>query len=132
MGRFTPEELSRMAPGRSPEQLANLDMEDGEWERKGAELKAAHAQTSHELDMLQAEGLHEVNNLRFDPDVLALADHMRAQQPLAEKQGLDEIIEGIVAPWREKYLASFDTPAPVTVHKIGLNESAFLKLLGGK
>ncbi|MEE9250170.1 MAG: hypothetical protein V3U93_03470 [Alphaproteobacteria bacterium] len=132
MGKFTDEELSRMAGGRSPEELAYLNMDDGEFERHGAELRAAHAQGVHELEMLKAAGLHEVNNLRFDPAVIEYANHIRASSPRGDKPGLDDIVEGIVAPYREKYLASFDTEAPAAVHKIGLNESAFLKLLGGK
>ena len=131
MGRFTPEELDRMAPGHSPQELADLDMDDGEWARKGAELYAAHAQTTHELEMAKAEGLHEVNNLRFDPTVIALANHIRVESPHPDKPGLDDIIEGIVAPYREQYLASFETKPPVTPHKVGLNEEAFHKLVGG-
>lgn len=132
MGRFTPEELARKAPGRSPQELADLDMTDGEWERKGAEIKAAHAQSVHDLEMAKAAGLHEVNNLRFAPEVVALANYTRGEQLPDDKQGLDEIIEDIIEPYRVEYLASFDAPTPVTIHKIGLNESAFLKLLGGK
>ena len=131
MGRFTKEELDLMAPGHSPEELADLDMDDGEWARKGAELRAAHAQSSHELEMLKANGLHEVNNLRFDESVIALANHIRIESPRGDKPGLDDIIEGIVAPYREKYLASFETGAPVAKHRAGVNEEAFNRLIGG-
>ena len=131
MGRFTPEQLSRMAPGHSPQELADLDMDDGEWQRKGAELHAAHAQSSHELEMLKANGVHEINNLRFDESVIALANHIRVAAPHDDKPGLDDIIENIVAPYRDQYLASFESQAPVTRHRVGLNEAAFNKLLGG-
>ncbi len=117
-----------------------VDCSDGAWATYLAEgrdqltrAEAAHAETTHQLDMSKAAGLHEVNNLRFDPAVIALANHIRIESPHPDKPGLDDIIEGIVAPYREEYLAGFDdTPAPVTTHRVGRNESAFLKLLGGK
>ena len=125
MGRFTPEELDRMAPGRSPEELADLDMTDGDWARKMAESEAARVQAAHNLETAKAAGVHELNTLRFDPDVIAYAKNIQGER------NLDDVIEGIVAPHREAYLASFDTKAPVAKHRPGVNELAFNRLLGG-
>lgn len=130
MGKFTPEELARMAPGRSPEELANLDMDDGEWERKGAELRAAHAQTTHEIEMIKAEGLHALNSVRFDPDLLEQARALHNANPAGPS--VDELIEIHVVPIRERYLAEFDSPAPRAPRRVGEHLAAFNKLIGGK
>ena len=129
MGRFTEEELARMAPGRSPEELASLDMTDGEFEKHGAELRAAHAETRHELDMLKTQGVHEINNLRFEPEVIEHAKLVQARHRDAGYK-FDDIVEGIIAPAREEFLAKFGTRPPAARHRIGLNEAAFNKLLG--
>ena len=42
----------------------------------------------------------------------------------------DDIVEGIIAPAREEFLAKFGTRPPAARHRIGLNEAAFNKLLG--
>lgn len=119
-----------MAPGRSPTELAYLDMDDGEFAKRGAVLRAADAETTHALEMLKAEMVHDINSLRFDPDVIEHAKKIQAQNPGARYK-LDDLIEGIVAPARDAVVASFTTTPPVTVHRIGLNEAAFKRLLGG-
>jgi len=63
MGKFTDEQLASMAPGRSPSELANLNLTDGEWERKGTELHATHAESTHQLAMIKAEGLNALNTV---------------------------------------------------------------------
>lgn len=128
MGRFTEEELARAAPGRSPEELADYNMTDGEWERKGAELKAAHAQNVHELEMLKAAGLNAINSTQYDPEVLAGARVIHNQNPAGPS--VAELIERQVIPIREKYLAQFDSDAPAAPKKVGANEMAFNKLIG--
>ena len=130
MGKFTPEELARMAPGRSPAELTALDMEDGAWERHGAELLAAHSETAHKLDMVKSEGLHDIDSIRYDPDVLADARRLHNQDPAGPS--VHAIIERGVIPIREVYLARFESQTPVTApHKAGPNEMAFNKLVGG-
>lgn len=111
MGRFTEEQLARMAPGRSPEQLAILDMDPAEFERYGAKLYAERAEGAHALAMLKAEMIHEIDNLRFDPDVIEHAKAIQASNP-GPQYRLDDIIEGIVAPAREALVAKWDTPRP--------------------
>ena len=130
MGRFTEAALALMAPGRSPEELATLDMDDGEFAKRGAELRADHAATTHALAMVKAEMIHEIDNLRFDPDVIEHAKKIQAQNPGARYK-LDDVIEGIVAPAREALVAKFATPRPPAApHRVGLNEAAFKRLLG--
>lgn len=125
MGRFTPEELARAAPGRSPEELVNYNMTDGEWAKKGAEIQAAHAEAQHNLEMAKAAGVSEIDTLRFAPEIVELAKLNLGTQKL------DDAIESIVAPVRAEFLASFDTKAPVAKHRVGLNEKAFNALIGG-
>ena len=128
-GLYTEWELAHGKDGHSPDELRYLDMTDGEFERHGAELRAAHAQTTHELEMLKAEGLHEINNLRFAEEIIAQAKLIQSQNSEAHYK-FPDIIEGIVAPHREAYLASFESKAPVAKHRIGINEAAFNTLLG--
>lgn len=130
MGKFTEEQLARMAPGLSPKELADLNLEDGEWERKGAELRAAHAQTAHELEMVKAEGLNAINSVQYDSEVAAEARVIHNQSPSGPS--VSAIIERVIIPIREKFLATFETQTPVTApHKAGPNEMAFNKLVGG-
>ena len=129
MGKFTEEQLARMAPGLSPKELADLNLEDGEWERKGAELRAAHAQTAHELEMVKAEGLNAINSVQYDSEVAAEARVIHNQSPSGPS--VSAIIERVIIPIREKFLATFETQTPVTApHKAGPNEKAFNKLVG--
>ena len=80
--------------------------------------------------MIKAAGVHDINSIRYDPEVLAGARALHEQDPSGPT--VEEIIEKSVIPIREKYLAQFESNTPVTVHRVGLNEGAFLKLLGGK
>ena len=128
MGRFTDEELARMAPGRSPQELADLNMTDGEWERHGAELRAALAQSTHELEMAKQAGLHEINSLRNDYEIRSGARKLHNQNPSGPS--VDAIIELQILPIREKYLAQFDSTAPAAAKKVGANEEAFNRLIG--
>ena len=106
-----------------------LDMTDGEFERRGAELRAAHAQTKHELEMAKAEGLNAINTIRYDNEILAAARDIHKQDPAGPS--VDAIIERVVIPIREAYLARFESnTAPVHEHRAGPNEEAFNKLLG--
>ena len=129
MSKFTPEELARMAPGRSPEELADLNLDDGNWERKGAQLLASHAQSSHEIAMVRAEGLNAINSVQFDSEVAAEARAIHNQAPSGPS--VDAIIELVVIPIREAYLARFESQTPVAAHKAGEHEAAFNKLVGG-
>jgi len=130
MGKFTDEQLASMAPGRSPSELANLNLTDGAWERRGAELLAAHAKTTHEIEMARSEGLHAINSVQYDSEVAAEARVIHNQEPSGPS--VSAIIERVIIPIREKYLARFNTAAPVTApHKAGPNEMAFNKLTGG-
>ena len=130
MGRFTDEQLARMAPGRSPQELADLDMEAGDWERKGAELLAAHAESTHRLAMAKAEGLNAINSVQFDPEILEGARVQHNRDPSGPS--VDDIIERVIIPIREKYLAQFDSPAPVSQSRVGEHEAKFNKLTGEK
>ena len=123
---------------RNAQGIEIVDTSDAAWALYLTEARvnlvraqAAHAETTHELAMVRANGLHEVNNLRFEPAVVALANHIRVESPHGEKQGLDAIIEGIVAPYREEYLAGFESPVPLTTRRAGPNEAAFNQLVGG-
>ena len=114
-----------------------VDTSDAAWaiyraegEAQLAKSEAALAESTHQLDMIRAAGIAAINSVRDDPQVLADARVLHNQDPAGPS--VDAIIEMAVIPIREKYLAQFSSDAPVTVHKIGLNEAAFLKLLGGK
>lgn len=129
MGRFTPEELARMAPGRSPDQLARMDMDPAEFERTGAKLYAAHAETTHRLDMLKAAGLNELAQVRHDPEVLAAARVLHNAAPAGPS--VDALIEAVVIPIREKFVEEnfSETTTPSAPHKAGANEQAFDRLM---
>lgn len=129
MGRYTDEQLSRMV-GYSPEELATMNMSDAEFERKGAALLAAHAETRHQLDMEKVAGLAAINSTQYDPEVLAGARRIHNQNPAGPT--VAEIIELQVIPIREKYLEQFNSeaPAPAAPTKAGANEMAFNKLIG--
>lgn len=119
----------RMAPGRSPEELAALDMDDGEWERKGAALFAAQAERDHQVEMEKAAGLHDINSIRYDPEIRADARRLHNQTPSGPSP--EAIIERAIIPIREAYLAKFETKAPAAPRKVGANEEAFNRLIGG-
>ena len=130
MGRFTPVELARMAPGRSPEELARMDMDPAEFERMGAKLHAAHAETTHKLDMQKVAGLYGLAQIKHDPEVLAAARVLHNQAPAGPS--VDDLIEAVVIPIREKYVESFSgTTTPSAPHKAGANEQAFDRIMGG-
>ena len=129
MGRFTDEQLVRMAPGRSPEELAMLNLTDGEFERQYAEARESLAQSTHELEVIRNEGLHSLNSVRFDTDIRAAARVEHNKDPAGPS--VDEIIEAVVVPIREAYLASYESKAPVAAPRAGPNELAFNKLVQG-
>lgn len=130
MSKFTDAELASMSIGRSPEQLADLNLSDGEWERHGAELRAAHAESTHQLDLLKSAGLHDLAQLRHDPEIVEAARVLHNQAPSGPS--VNDLIEAVVIPIREKYLETFKpNAAPVAARKAGPNLSAFNKLVGG-
>lgn len=112
-----------------------VDTSDGAWATYLAEgrdqltrAEAAHAETRHQLAMAKAEGLNAINTIQYDPEVLADARVIHNQHPA--EPSVEAIIERVVIPIRESYLARFESTTPVARHKIGLNEEAFLKLVG--
>jgi hypothetical protein len=94
--------------------------------------QARQAERVHKLEMLKAEGVHEIDTLRFDPDVIAYAKHIRAGQEEGVRDDLNDVIESLVKPWRAKFLADFDAPSTVEpAAPVGPHESEFNRILGG-
>lgn len=113
-----------------------VDTSDGAWATYRAEgreqlaqAQAEGAEVRHKLDMLKAEGLHALNSVRFDPEVLADARVQHNQDPAGPS--VEAIIETHVVPIRARYLAQFDSAAAPVARKVGEHEMAFLKLIGG-
>lgn len=114
-----------------------IDTSDGAWAAYVAEgrdqltrAEAAGAETRHQLDLLKAAGLNALAHVRLDPEVVAAARVLHNQEPAGPS--VDAIIEAVVIPIREKYVAAFDADAaPAAPHKPGANEQAFDRLMGG-
>lgn len=95
-----------------------------------AKAEADQAETRHQLEMAKSAGLHALGTVQYDPDVLADARVLHNQNPAGAS--VAELIERVVIPIRERFLADFDSPnAPTTPKKVGANETAFNLLIGG-
>jgi hypothetical protein len=114
-----------------------VDTSDGAWNTYLAEgrdqltrAEAAQAEVRHELAMAKAAGLAALSTVQFDPEVATAARQIHNQDPSGPSSAA--IVERVIIPLREAYLARFESKAPVATHRAGPNEEAFNKLLGGK
>lgn len=95
-----------------------------------AKSEAECAEARHQMEMAKAAGLSELAQVRHDPDVVAAARVLHNADPAGPS--VDELIEAVMIPIREKYVAAFsDNAAPTARHVPGENEQAFNRLMGG-
>ena len=72
-----------------------------------------------------------IRALVHDPDLLAEVGPIAVEAGRPPSEMLFQGLERAATEYEESHASSF-SDQPVKTHRIGLNESAFLKLLGGK
>ena len=119
MGKYTEYELKHGANGHTPDQVADMNLSDVEWEKKGAEIRVMKAQVEHRLATARQSIVHDFELARFDPDLRKAAADLQASEP--DGPSVDDIIDARLDPAREKALSDFDAwqpgHAPAVVHQ---------------